>query len=267
MRVALLLLTAVMAAVVVGPALWTADPNAQFLFLKLAGPDLAAPLGRDELGRDLLARMLNGGRVSVSAGLAVLIGTTALGLLMGGGAALAGDRIDAVVSRMVDGLVGLPTLVIALAIVGVLGPSVPNLMLSLIAAGWPWHARVYRALVIRERSQEYVLAARVIGATRWRVALRHVWPNIAGPSVVLASASYGGALLSVTGLSFIGLGVGAPDAEWGAMISASLSHFQTEPRLVVVPGLATSVAVVGANLLGDALRDRLDPRGSDSAAR
>jgi ABC-type dipeptide/oligopeptide/nickel transport system permease subunit len=158
--VALVVLVLATSAVAIGPAIWAADPNRTQLTRKLAPPSVEAPLGRDELGRDLLARLLHGGRLSLPAALLVVIGTSGIGLLIGSMAGALGGRTDAALSRLVDGLLALPSLVVALAIVGVMGKSFANLLLALILAGWPWYARAYRGLVVREREQTYVLAAR-----------------------------------------------------------------------------------------------------------
>jgi ABC-type dipeptide/oligopeptide/nickel transport system permease subunit len=257
---ALLALLFVVASSLVGPLLWTADPNRTQLTRKFAPPAPDAPLGRDELGRDLLARLLHGGRLSLPAALLVVVGTSGIGLVVGLTTGLAGGRVDALFGRLVDSLLALPSLVIALAIVGVLGKSLPNLLLALVLAGWPWYARAYRGLVLRERSELYIMAARSVGADGRRVATRHVVPNLVGPILVLATANLGNAILSLTALSFLGLGVQPPQAEWGAMIASARGFFDTQPWVMVAPGLAITGTVVAVNVLGDALRDALDPR-------
>lgn len=257
---ALVALVLATAASLLGPLAWTADPNRTQLTRKFAPPSTEAPLGRDELGRDLLARLLHGGRLSLPAALLVVVGTSGIGLLVGSAAGALGGRTDAALSRLVDGLLALPSLVVALAIVGVLGKSFVNLLLALTLAGWPWYARAYRGLVVREREQTYVLAARSIGADTGRIVARHILPNVAGPTLVLATVNLGNAILGLTALSFLGLGVQAPQAEWGAMINSARGFFDTHPWVMVAPGLAISGAVLAVNVLGDSLRDALDPR-------
>ncbi len=257
---ALLVLTLMTLSALVGPFAWTADPNRTHLTRKFAPPGADAPLGRDELGRDLLARLLHGGRLSLPAALLVVAGTSGIGLLVGAVAGAWGGRTDAALCRLIDGLLALPSLVVALAIVGILGKSFANLLLALVVAGWPWYARAYRGLVVREREQVYVQAAHAVGAGTGRIILRHIVPNIVGPMLVLATLNLGNAILGLTALSFLGLGVQPPQAEWGAMINGARGFFDTHPWVMVAPGAAISVTVLAVNLLGDALRDALDPR-------
>jgi peptide/nickel transport system permease protein len=258
--VALIVLVLVTTVALLGPLVWTADPNRTQLTRKFAPPSTEAPLGRDELGRDLLARLLHGGRLSLPAALLVVLGTSGIGLLVGSTAGAVGGRTDAALSRLVDGLLALPSLVVALAIVGVLGKSFANLLLALILAGWPWYARAYRGLVVREREQTYVLAARAVGADTGRIVRRHILPNVLGPTLVLATLNLGNAILGLTALSFLGLGVQPPQAEWGAMINSARGFFDTYPRVMMAPGLAISSTVLAVNVLGDAIRDATDPR-------
>lgn len=260
--VALIILLLVSAGSLLGPLAWTADPNRTQLTRKFAPPSADAPLGRDELGRDLLARLLHGGRLSLPAALLVVLGTSGIGLLVGSAAGALGGRTDVVLSRLVDGLLALPNLVVALAIVGVLGKSFANLLLALIVAGWPWYARAYRGLVVGERERTYVLAARATGAGTGRIVGRHILPNILGPTLVLATVNLGNAILGLTALSFLGLGVQPPQAEWGAMIDSARGFFDTYPWVMAAPGLAISSTVLAVNILGDVLRDATDPRRS-----
>jgi len=257
---ALLCLLALLLLVVIGPLVWTADPNRTALRSAFASPSLAAPLGTDEFGRDLLSRLMHGGRLSVAGALGVVCGSTMLGLLVGACAATAGGRVDAALSRFVDGLLTLPGLVVALALVGVLGKSFPHLLLALVLTEWPWYARVYRALFVGQAHSTYALAARALGAHPLRIARRHLAPNVLGPALVLTTTNLAAAMLGLSSLSFVGLGIEPPQAEWGAMISTSRGYVQTQPWVVAVPGLAIGLTVVATSLLGDALRDALDPR-------
>jgi peptide/nickel transport system permease protein len=258
--IALFVLVFVAVAALLGPLVWTADPNRTQLTRKFAPPSAEAPLGRDELGRDLLARLLHGGRLSLPAALLVVMGTSGIGLLVGSAAGALGGRADTILSRLIDGLLALPSLVVALAIVGVLGKSFANLLLALILAGWPWYARAYRGLVVREREQTYVLAARAVGADTGRIVRRHILPSVLGPILVLATLNLGNAILGLTALSFLGLGVQPPQAEWGAMINSARGVFDTYPWVMVAPGLAISGTVLAVNVLGDAIRDATAPR-------
>jgi peptide/nickel transport system permease protein len=259
-QMALLVLAALLLVVLFGPMLWSVDPNRTDLRSVFAPPSPATPLGTDEYGRDLLSRLMHGGRLSLAGALAVVCGATVLGLLVGAWAAMAGGRTDAVLSRLVDGLLTLPGLVVALALVGVLGKSFPNLLLALVLTEWPWYARVYRALFLGQAHSTYALAAQALGAHPVRIAWRHLTPNIVGPALVLATANLAAALLGLSSLSFVGLGVEPPQAEWGAMISTSRGYVQTQPWVVALPGLAIGLTVLAASLVGDGLRDLTDPR-------
>ncbi len=253
------LLVAVLLAL--GPIAWDHDPNQTDLRGRLAGPSRAHPLGTDEFGRDILARVLHGGRRSLGGAAVVVAGATCLGMLVGVAAASRGRTLDAFLARTIDALLAVPPLVIALAIVGILGKSFGNLLVALVLTGWPWYARVYRSFVLRERNAEYVTAAFALGCSPARIVWRHIGPNIVGPALVLSSVNLGNAVLGLASLSFLGLGVQPPHAEWGAMVSEARGRFDTYPWLMVVPGLAIGVTVVIANLLGDAIRDAVDPRG------
>ncbi len=263
---ALLVLGAIVLLALAGPLLWRAGPDATDLGSTFAGPSAAHPLGTDELGRDILARLLHGGRRSLGGAALVLAGSLGLGLLVGALAGAAGGRTDATLSRLTDGLLALPTLVLAFALAGALGRSFGNLVLALVLAHWPWYARICRSLVVRERHQDYVLAARTLGVPAARIVWRHIGPNILGPLLVLASTSLAGAILSLTALSFLGLGVQPPEAEWGAMVSSARPYFQTHPWVIAAPGLAISATAIALTALGDALRDAVDPRAAQRPA-
>jgi ABC-type dipeptide/oligopeptide/nickel transport system permease subunit len=257
---ALLVLLGIVLAVSAGPLLWTADPDQTDLMNKYAPFSRAAPLGTDEFGRDILSRILHGGRLSLAGALLVLLGSSGVGLLVGALAGSFGGWLDALLGRLIDGLLALPGLVVALGIVGVLGKSFENLLLALVLTGWPWYARIYRGFVLREQRQTYVLAATALGVTRTRIVWRHIGPNVVGPALVLATVNLGNAVLSLASLSFLGLGVQPPRAEGGAMVNGARTLFQTHPWLIVAPGLAISATVLAVNILGDALRDVADPR-------
>lgn len=248
-------------AVLLGPYVWTADPESIDLLDKYAKPgSQAAPLGTDDYGRDMLSRILHGGRLTFAGAFLILLGSTGAGLVLGATAGFIGGKWDAVVSRLIDACLALPSLVVALGIVGTLGTSFTNLLIALVITGWPWYARIYRSLVVRERAQPYVLAATSLGASRMRVLWRHVGPNILGPAVVVATVNLGNAMLSLAALSFLGLGVRPPTPEWGAMVNDARFHFQTQPWLIFCPGLAITLCVLSVNILGDALRDYVDPK-------
>ncbi|MEJ5222585.1 MAG: ABC transporter permease [Tepidiforma sp.] len=249
----------ILAAALVGPAIWTADPNQTNLLERFSGPSAAHPLGTDGFGRDILARLLHGARLSLLSAALVICCSTLLGLVVGSLAAAVGGIIDTIAARLVDGFLSLPSLVIALGMVGVFGTGWTTLVAALIITGWPWYARIYRSLVITERQKPYVLAARATGAGTLRIAVRHLGPNIAGPVLVVAATDLGSTILGLAAFSFLGLGVAPPTPEWGAMVAEGRQHFQSHPWIIVAPGLAITVTVVVVNLLGDALRDAADP--------
>jgi peptide/nickel transport system permease protein len=251
----LAVLALIVAAACVGPEIWPADPERTNLLNRFAAPSRTNPLGTDDFGRDLLARLLHGARLSLIGGVAVLAGSTLMGLVIGGLSASVGGRIDAIAGRTIDSMLAMPSLVVALGAVGIFGQSFEILLLSLVATSWPWYARIYRSLVIKERRELYVEAATVIGCSPARIAWRHIGPNVFGPAVVVATVNLGNAILSLASLSFLGFGVAPPTAEWGAMVNDARPHFQSHPWLIVAPGLAISLTVVAVNLVGDWLRD------------
>jgi ABC-type dipeptide/oligopeptide/nickel transport system permease subunit len=258
--VLLVLSAALMLAVLGGPVLWPASATDQNAAMRLQGPSMEHPLGTDQYGRDTAARILLGGRWTLLGALTVTAGVTLFGLIV---AALAtsGVRIlDTFLGRLIDSLLAIPNLVIALAVASVLGPSFQNLIIALVIAGWPWYARAYRAAMLRERASGYVEGAEVIGASRSRIALRHIGPNVLGQVLVLGTTNLGFVILNLAALSFIGLGVQPPAPEWGTMINDARPFFQTHPGQMLVPGICIVITVVLINVAGDALRDHLDPR-------
>jgi peptide/nickel transport system permease protein len=238
-------------AAIFANVLQTHDPIATDAAVTLAPPSAAHWLGTDHLGRDIYSRILHGARVSLLVGLGVI------GLLSG----YVGGKTDLVVQRVMDILQGLPLLVLALVMAAALGPSIPNVILAISIPIMPRAARVIRSSVLSIREFQYVEAARALGLTHLRIAFRHIMPNTVGPFIVLGTAQLGSAILVEAALSFLGLGVPEPYPSWGRMLSVSAAEYaQKAPHLVLFPGIAISLAVFGANLLGDALRDTLDPR-------
>jgi len=253
-------LIAVALAALFGTHLWHGNAYTVDFGSKLQSWSARHPLGTDQFGRDILARLLGGARDTLGGAVLVLALTTGGGLVLGAFAALTGGVLDALISRTLDTLLALPSLVVALALVGVFGPSFRGLLIALALAGVPWYGRVYRSLVLTERANLYVEAALAAGATRRRVFLREIVPNIAGPALVVATVNLGQVILNLAALSFLGLGARPPAAEWGTMINEARPFFQTHPNLVLAPGAAIALTIVSINVLGDALRDLLDPR-------
>jgi peptide/nickel transport system permease protein len=246
-------------AALIGPWLVPFDPAAQDLPLRLAGPSAAHWFGLDELGRDILARVLSGARVSWLVGLVVVIVSAAVGVAVGAVAGYCGGRIDELVSRVMDVLMAFPGLLLAIALVAALGPSLVHVVFALASIGWVGYARLVRGQVLRAREFEYVQAARALGATTPRILMRHVVPTALPALSVQATLGMGGAILAEASLSFLGLGVQPPTPSWGTMLSYGRAHVLDAPHLTIFPGLAIAALVLGFNFLGDGLRDALDP--------
>ncbi|MFJ4053783.1 MULTISPECIES: nickel ABC transporter permease subunit NikC [unclassified Pseudomonas] len=235
------------------------DPDLVDLGRRLQAPDANHWLGTDHLGRDLLSRLIVGTRLSLGSVMLTLALVLALGLAVGGVAGFVGGRTDLLVMRVCDMFMTFPTLVLAFFFVTLLGTGLSNVIIAIALSHWAWYARMVRGLVIAQRGREYVLVARLAGASRWTRLRQHVLPNIAGPLLVLATMDIGHMMLHVSGLSFLGLGVAPPTAEWGVMINDAKEFIWTHPQLLLLPGLMIFFSVMAFNLLGDALRDRLDP--------
>ena len=244
---------------VLAPAIAPHDPNEVDVLRKFSSPSAEFPLGTDHLGRDVLSRLLFGGRISIGtclvAGVLVGVVGTAIGLLAG----YRGGLVDGIVGRVIDLLLAFPPFLLAMAVLGLLGPGLRNLTLVLVAVEWALYARIVRSAVLVERQKEYVDAAQASGASSLRIMARHVLPNIVAPIVVLVTLDMGIILLEISGLSFLGLGVSPPTAEWGAMLSEGRTYLSQAPQMMLFPGLAIFLLVLGFNLVGDGLRDALDP--------
>lgn len=256
---ALITIGVIVLAAAIGPLLWQHDPLAQQIDVRLNAPSRAYPLGTDTFGRDILARLLTGARWSLLGAFIVCLGTSAIGFLIGAFAAMGGRLVDTIIGRVVESLMALPGLVTALALTAVLGPSYKDLLFALVVTNWPSYARVYRALILREREALYVEGAFAVGASPRRVVFRHILPNVIGPAAVLATANFGSVILGLASLSFLGLGMQPPTPEWGVMINEARGYFQTYPWQMITPGICIALTVLAVNLTGDALRDRFDP--------
>jgi len=241
--------------------LQTYDPIATHAANTLARPGSDHWLGSDHLGRDIYSRIVHGARVSLIVGIASTLLGSVLGGVIGLLSGYTGGKVDLVSQRVMDILQGLPLLVLALVMSASLGPSVQNVVIAISIPIIPRAARVIRSSVLSIREMQYVEAARAIGLRHLRIAFRHILPNTIGPFIVLCTAQLGSAILVEAALSFLGLGVPEPYPSWGRMLSVSAAEYaQKAPWLVLFPGVAISLAVFGSNLLGDALRDTLDPR-------
>ena len=248
------------AAAVLGPHLTPYDPATQQLALRLAGPTASHPFGLDELGRDILARVLAGARISFLVGLTVVSVSASVGTLLGAIAGYFGGIADDLISRLIDILLAFPGLLLAIALVAVLGPSLGNVLFALTIIGWVGYARLVRGQVLRAREFEYVQAARALGAGVARILWHHVIPTAIPAVVVQATLGMAGAIIGEAALSFLGLGVQPPTPSWGTMLNGGRAHLLDAPHLTIFPGLAIAVLVLGFNFLGDGLRDVTDPR-------
>ena len=255
----LVIVCVVVSLALAAPVLAPQDPATQDVGNRLQGLSLEHPLGTDYLGRDELSRLLYGARVSLLATLAIGTVILTMGLLVGTLAGMAGGMVDGLIMRVVDVLLAFPSLLLALAIAGTLGPGLTNLALAIMLVWWCTYARLVRGLVLAVKEQPFIEAARALGVSPRRIALRHVVPNIAAPIIVLATLETARLLLGLAALSFLGLGVSPPTAEWGSMLNEGKDFLSDAPELMLWPGLAITITALGLNLLGDGLRDILDP--------
>jgi peptide/nickel transport system permease protein len=259
-RLGLALVVLTVVAALLAPVLSAHDPSEQALALRLEGPSAQHVLGLDELGRDVWSRLLAGARISLLVGLVVVGVSASIGLMVGAVAGYVGGVTDEVISRLIDVLLAFPGILLAIALVAVLGPSLTNVVLALTAIGWVGYARLVRGQVLKARELEFVQAARALGAGPARLLARHIIPTAIPALVVQATLGMAGAILAEAALSFLGLGVQPPTPSWGTMINGGRVHLIDAPHLTVFPGLAIALLVLGFNFLGDGLRDRLDPR-------
>src|SRR4051812_811282 len=248
-------------AAMIGPSLSPYDPSHQELRLRLAAPSLLHPFGLDELGRDILARVLAGARLSLFVAVVVVSVSSSAGTLLGAIAGYFGGVTDELISRFTDILMAFPGILLAFALVAVLGPSLGNVVFALTIIGWVGYARLVRGQVLRAREFEYVRAARALGAAPPRILLRHIIPGALPAVVVQATLGMAGAILGEAALSFLGLGVQPPAPSWGSMLNGGRAHLLDAPHLTLFPGLAMALLVLGFNFLGDGLRDLADPKG------
>lgn len=244
-----------------GPWLAPADPISQNLAIRLSWPSAAHWMGTDELGRDVLSRVIYGARVSIEVSIAVVLGSGVFGLMVGAVSGYFGGWFDRLVSSiLINAFLSFPGILLAIGLAAFLGPGIANVIIALMVTGWAGYARLARAQVLQAKEMEYVLAARSLGASHARVLFWHLLPNIVQPVLVQATMAMAGAILAESTLSFLGLGVLAPMPSWGAMLNDARSYLLDAPYLVVFPTVAVMMAVLAFNLLGDALRDWMDPR-------
>ena len=234
---------------------------------RLTGPSAQYLLGTDHVGRDLLSRVIYGARLSLIVGLAATTLNVVVAVLIGGISGFLGGKFDLLVQRFVDAWMAFPGLLILLTIMSIVGPGIPQIIVVLGIAGGIGGSRVLRGAVIGIKENDYFLAAEAIGSPKWRTLIRHVLPNIAAPIIIIFSITVGGVILSLASLSFLGFGLPASNPDWGGLLSREgRNYMEQAPHLALWPGLCLTVTVYSLNMLGDALRDLLDPRlrGSES---
>ena len=249
---------------ILAPVLAPQDPLEINLSQRLASPGTPGyPLGADQLGRDMLSRLIWGGRISLLIGFSAVMMAMGLGVIVGLLAGFFGGKMDTVVMRLIDILMAFPAILLAITIVASLGPGLRNSMIAVSIVGIPYYARIVRGNALSLRELEFIQAARVIGASNGRIVTRHVFPNILAPLIVAATLDVGWFIMAAAGLSFLGLGAQPPTPEWGVMLSEGRQFIRNAPHLSILPGTAIFLVVLALNFLGDGLRDALDPRLSE----
>lgn len=265
-RVGLILFAVIVLLAVFAPLVAPHDPFQQSIVQRLRPPawvERGTPqnlLGTDQLGRDILSRLIYGSRISLLVGSAAVLGAGLLGSLLGLAAGYFGGRIDYVISTLINAAWSFPFILLALIIVAVLGSSLQNLIIALVATSWAAFARIVRGEVVAVRDLEFVAAARATGMRAWRIVLKHVLPNVASSILVIASIEFGRAIIREAFLSFLGLGVPPSIPSWGGMLSEGRAYIFTLPLLVTIPGIMIFITTLSVNLFGDGLRDVFDPR-------
>ena len=256
-----LIVLALTIVAIFGPWLAPYDPAAQRLPDRLQGPSWQHPFGNDELGRDILSRILLGTRISMRVGATVVLLSVIAGLLIGGFAGYIGGKIDTFVTVLaINSLMAFPGILLAIALVAFLGPGIDRLIFALTIISWVGYARLARGQVLKVKTLEFVEGARALGASSPRIFISHILPNIIQPVLIQASIGMAVAILSEASLSFLGLGITPPTPSWGSMLNDARNHLFDAPHMVIFPSIALVVTVLSFNFLGDALRDWLDPR-------
>lgn len=252
--------TVVILAVLVGPWLTAHDPNGFDMGSAFLGPSATHWLGTDQMGRDLLSRLMIGGRLSLLVGLGTVLLGVGLGVPLGLVSGAAGGKLDAVIMRGVDVLLAVPALILALAVIAVVGPGIVNITVAVGLRSVPIYARIARAEAVSLMAREFVQGARALGASPGRVLGRHVLPNMLGPVIAISGVRMATGILTAASLTFLGLGVAPGEPEWGAMINDAKQYIRVHPQLIMYPGATIMLGVLGFNLLGDALHDVVNPR-------
>ncbi len=243
-----------------GPLLAPFDPTEQSLAKRRQPPNSENIFGRDAYGRDIFSRILHGARVTSFAGLMVITCAMFIGVMLGVASGYWGGLTDNLIMRTMDFVLAFPTFFLAILIVAILGPSLMNAIIAVTITSIPQYARVVRSSTLSLKESLYIEAARAMGASDLRIIFDHIIPNLIGPIIVLATVGIGGAVIMVAALSFLGMGAQPPIAEWGLMLSEGRSYVTSDPHMILIPGIFLVIFVLGSNLVGDGLRDVLDPR-------
>ena len=258
---ALFMVVAILLVAATAPLIAPHNPNEVALEKRLLSPTAEHPLGTDHLGRDILSRVLHGARISVGTVAAIIACILVCGFLVGALAGYSGGMVDAVLMRFCDVFLTFPTFILAMFMIGILGTGLTNVVIAIVLTHWAWYARLIRGLVLSLKNREYVLASRVAGTPRFLIVVQHILPPVLAQLIILATLDIGHVMLHVSGLSFLGLGVVPPTAEWGVMINDARQFLWSNPGLIFYPGAMIFITVMSFNLLGDGLRDALDPAG------
>ncbi len=256
----LILVLLVLITAIFAPQLAPGDPYAINLMKRLAPPSGEELLGRDDFGRDILSRIIYGSRVSLQVGIASTLVALGIGVPLGLVAGYYGGRIDNLIMRFLDIMMAFPSILLALTLVAAFGASMISIILAIGVVSVPKYARITRSSALTVKSMEYIDAATVLGSSTFRVLFKHILPNCVAPIIVYATMGMAGAILTEAGLSFLGMGTQPPTPSWGGMLANGREFLRTAPHIATFPGIAIMLTVLGFNLLGDGLRDVLDPR-------
>lgn len=232
------------------------DPVKVNLLGKLQGSSAEHWLGTDHLGRDNLSRLIYGARVSLGFAAAIFVSSLLIGVLVGSISGYAGGWLDSILMRLCEGIMAFPNLVLVLGIVGIFGPGLMQVLLALMLVQWVYYARICRNMVVSLKERPFIAAARISGSSSWSIIRRHIIPNVQRPIVVMGTLEMGWAIMDISALSFLGLGIQPPNAEWGAMIHEGTAHIRSHPELMIYPGLLILIVVIMFNILGEALSER-----------
>jgi len=256
----LFILTFMMVIAIFGPLIAPYSYTETDLFHTFGLPSLLHPFGTDELGRDIMSRLIIGSRASMKIGFLSMAGASVVGIMLGSICGYFGGKVDAVIMRFMDVFQALPPLILAIAICAALGPGLNNCILAIIISNIPGFVRITRASVLNIRRMEYLEAATAINCSTTRIIVKHILPNALSPLIVQITMGVANAIISASAMSFIGLGVQPPNPEWGAMLSAGRSYIRNYPHMVTFSGIMIMLTVLSLNMLGDGLRDALDPK-------